>query len=92
MQAAGEGHEQRHEQSGADQVGVVVRVVVEGRQRVAVGGEILQAAVEVMARKGRIVLCGQIADYNHAEPAAGLRNTMRLDLHPDAYLGEGQHH
>ena len=43
-----------------------------------VGGEILQAAVEVMARKGRIVLCGQIAGYNDADPAPGLRNMMRL--------------
>jgi len=43
-----------------------------------VGGEILQAAVEVMNRKGRIVLCGQIAGYNDAQPTTGLRNMMRL--------------
>ncbi|MDB6001725.1 MAG: NADP-dependent oxidoreductase, partial [Rhizobacter sp.] len=43
-----------------------------------VGGEILQAAVEVMARKGRIVLCGQIATYNNGGPAPGPRNMMRL--------------
>ena len=31
-----------------------------------------------MARKGRIVLCGQIAGYNEAAPESGLRNMMRL--------------
>jgi len=43
-----------------------------------VGGEILQAAIENMARFGRIVLCGQIASYNNGEPAEGPRNMMRL--------------
>jgi NADPH-dependent curcumin reductase CurA len=43
-----------------------------------VGGSVLQAAVEVMARKGRIVLCGQIAGYNDPAPAPGPRNMMRL--------------
>jgi NADPH-dependent curcumin reductase CurA len=43
-----------------------------------VGGEVLQAAIEVMARKGRIVLCGQIASYNGGRPAEGPRNMMRL--------------
>lgn len=43
-----------------------------------VGGEILQAAVDNMARHGRIVLCGQIATYNDDEPAEGPRNMMRI--------------
>lgn len=43
-----------------------------------VGGEILQAAVEVMNRFGRIVLCGQIAGYNDGRPVPGLTNMMRL--------------
>lgn len=43
-----------------------------------VGGDILQAAIEVMARKGRIVLCGQIASYNAIGQANGPRNMMRL--------------
>jgi NADPH-dependent curcumin reductase CurA len=43
-----------------------------------VGGEILQAAIDNMAPKGRIVLCGQIASYDTAESAEGPRNMMRL--------------
>lgn len=43
-----------------------------------VGGEILQAAVENMAVKGRIVLCGQIASYNDDKLPEGPRNMMRL--------------
>ena len=43
-----------------------------------VGGEILQAAVENMARHGRIVLCGQIASYNDGSTPEGPRNMMRL--------------
>ena len=43
-----------------------------------VGGDILQAAVENMARHGRIVLCGQIAGYNDSRPPEGPRNMMRL--------------
>lgn len=43
-----------------------------------VGGDILQAAVENMARHGRIVLCGQIASYNDAHQPEGPRNMMRL--------------
>ena len=42
-----------------------------------VGGTILEAAVENMARFGRIVLCGQIAGYNDGQPAPHL-NMMRL--------------
>ena len=43
-----------------------------------VGGDILQAAVEIMARHGRIVLCGQIASYNSGRQPEGPHNMMRL--------------
>jgi NADPH-dependent curcumin reductase CurA len=43
-----------------------------------VGGEVLQAAVENMARFGRIVLCGQIGAYNSGGPIEGPRNMMRI--------------
>ena len=43
-----------------------------------VGGEMLQAAVDNMARFGRIVLCGQIASYTADGPAPGPSNMMRL--------------
>jgi len=43
-----------------------------------VGGEILQAAVENMARFGRIVLCGQIANYTGGGPIPGPTNMMRI--------------
>lgn len=43
-----------------------------------VGGEILQAAIENMARFGRIVLCGQIAGYNEGGAVPGPSNMMRL--------------
>lgn len=43
-----------------------------------VGGSILQAAVENIAKFGRIVLCGQIAGYDGNTPIAGPSNMMRL--------------
>ena len=43
-----------------------------------VGSGILQAAVDNMARHGRIVLCGQIASYNDDRLPEGPRNMMRL--------------
>ncbi len=43
-----------------------------------VGGAVLQAAVDNMARRGRIVLCGQIAGYNDSAPVPGPRDMMRL--------------
>lgn len=43
-----------------------------------VGGPVLQAAIDNMARLGRIVLCGQIASYNANGPAQGPANMMRL--------------
>lgn len=43
-----------------------------------VGGPILQCAVEVMNRYGRIVLCGQISGYGTSKPIPGPTNMMRL--------------
>lgn len=43
-----------------------------------VGGETLQAAVDNIAKFGRIVLCGQIASYLDSETPQGPRNMMRL--------------
>jgi len=43
-----------------------------------VGGETLQAAVDRMARHGRIVLCGQIAAYDRPGGAPGPADMMRL--------------
>lgn len=43
-----------------------------------VGGDILQAAVNNMAKFGRIVLCGQISSYDTDESPEGPRNMMRM--------------
>lgn len=43
-----------------------------------VGGAMLQAATDNMARYGRIVLCGQIAGYDSDSPAPGPRDMMPL--------------
>jgi NADPH-dependent curcumin reductase CurA len=43
-----------------------------------VGGAILEAAIEHIAPRGRIVLCGQIADYDTTGAASGPRNLMKL--------------
>lgn len=43
-----------------------------------VGGSILQAAVENIAKFGRIVLCGQISGYDTSTPIPGPSNMMRL--------------
>lgn len=43
-----------------------------------VGGDILQAAVDNMAKFGRIVLCGQISSYDSGESPEGPRNMMRM--------------
>lgn len=43
-----------------------------------VGGEILEAAIDHMAEKGRIVLCGQIASYNDVSGGQGPRNIFKL--------------
>jgi NADPH-dependent curcumin reductase CurA len=43
-----------------------------------VGGDHLEAAIGAMRTHGRIALCGAIAGYNDAEPAAGPRNLYEL--------------
>ena len=43
-----------------------------------VGGDILEAAIEHIAERGRIVLCGQISSYNDDSPQPGPRNLMHL--------------
>lgn len=43
-----------------------------------VGGSILDAALANLAMRGRVVLCGQIGDYNNAANATGIKNTMTL--------------
>lgn len=43
-----------------------------------VGGEHLQAAIEVMNPHGRIAACGMIGTYNNAQPAAGPNNLMLI--------------
>nr|WP_314443479.1 NADP-dependent oxidoreductase [uncultured Sphingomonas sp.] len=43
-----------------------------------VGGDILQAAVDNMARHGRIALCGQIAAYDGPGSAPGPRDMMKI--------------
>jgi NADPH-dependent curcumin reductase CurA len=43
-----------------------------------VGGPILDAALGNLAMRGRVVLCGQIGDYNNATSATGIHNSMNL--------------
>ena len=43
-----------------------------------VGGEILDAALARLARRGRVVLCGAIARYNDSAPAPGPKNYLNL--------------
>ncbi len=43
-----------------------------------VGGRILDAALLLLARRGRVVLCGAIATYTEAWPPVGPRNYLRL--------------
>ena len=43
-----------------------------------VGGDHLQAAINVMNPYGRIAACGMIANYNNAEPAPGPNNLMLI--------------
>src|SRR6202020_2765850 len=43
-----------------------------------VGGAILDAALARLAMRGRVVLCGGIANYNATEPAPGPKNYMNL--------------
>lgn len=43
-----------------------------------VGGEILEAALDHLAMKARVVLCGGISAYNATEPPPGPRNLLNL--------------
>jgi NADPH-dependent curcumin reductase CurA len=43
-----------------------------------VGGRILQAAIDNMAKFGRIVLCGQISGYNESGTIPAFSNMMRV--------------
>ena len=43
-----------------------------------VGGEILEAALDAIAERARIVLCGGISGYNDVEPSPGPKNLMNL--------------
>ena len=43
-----------------------------------VGGEILEAVIDVIADYGRIVLCGAISTYNDEQPRPGPSNLMNL--------------
>jgi NADPH-dependent curcumin reductase CurA len=43
-----------------------------------VGGELLDAALARLARRGRVVLCGAIARYNDTQPAPGPKNYVNL--------------
>ncbi len=41
-----------------------------------VGGDILDAALARLAMRGRVVLCGGIANYNATEPPPGPKNYL----------------
>jgi NADPH-dependent curcumin reductase len=43
-----------------------------------VGGELLDLALARLAMRGRVVLCGAIAQYNDAEPPPGPKNYLSL--------------
>ncbi|MBW2144760.1 MAG: NADP-dependent oxidoreductase [Deltaproteobacteria bacterium] len=43
-----------------------------------VGGDILEAAIDHIAERGRIVLCGQISTYNDADPKPGPQNLKNI--------------
>jgi len=43
-----------------------------------VGGPILEAALQNLAMRGRVVLCGAISGYNAEEPPPGPRNYLQL--------------
>jgi NADPH-dependent curcumin reductase CurA len=45
-----------------------------------VGGEVLDAALARLAMRGRVVLCGAIANYNATEPPPGPKNYFNLVL------------
>lgn len=46
-----------------------------------VGGEIMRDVIDNMAMHGRVVICGQISEYNSGRPAPGPRDMFRLVSH-----------
>ncbi len=46
-----------------------------------VGGDVTDAVMENLADFARIVVCGQISQYNLEEPAMGPRNMRMLTVH-----------
>jgi NADPH-dependent curcumin reductase CurA len=46
-----------------------------------VGGDIMRDVIDQMAMYGRVVLCGQIAEYNSNAPAPGPRDMFRIISH-----------
>jgi hypothetical protein len=43
-----------------------------------VGGDHLEAALDLLRREGRVAVCGAISEYDAAEPPPGPRNLFRL--------------
>ena len=43
-----------------------------------VGGEVLDVALDQIAERGRIVLCGAISQYEHMDDVRGPRNYLKL--------------
>jgi NADPH-dependent curcumin reductase CurA len=46
-----------------------------------VGGEILEAAIDHLAKLARIAICGMISSYNDSEPSPGPKNLWNLLVH-----------
>jgi NADPH-dependent curcumin reductase CurA len=60
-----------------------------------VGGEHLEAALDVLRRGGRVAVCGAISEYEAAEPLPGPRNLFRLvanDLTVRGFRGSSYAH
>ena len=52
-----------------------------------VGGETLEAALSLLARNGRIILCGAISQYNSTMPMRGPSNYLALLVHHGTMTG-----
>jgi NADPH-dependent curcumin reductase len=52
-----------------------------------VGGEILEAALALLARFGRIAICGAISQYNNTTPIKGPSNYLSLLIHHGTMAG-----
>jgi NADPH-dependent curcumin reductase CurA len=60
-----------------------------------VGGDHLEAALDVLRRWGRVAVCGAISEYDAAEPPPGPRNLFRLftnDLTVSGFRGSSYAH